>query len=108
MEFSSFYSYDELQTILGAQIKETRLSIGRHTQKEQALAAGIPHSTYKLIEQQGKGSIEDLIKVLISMGKVDALNLLFAKEEENIIQNFKDENKRTKRMRITSKAKIRS
>lgn len=105
LEFSLFNTYDEVQSILGARIKRARLSIGRHTQKEQAAAAGIPYSTYRLIELQGKGSIEDLIKVFISMGKVNELNLLFPKEEESLIKNYKDEMKQTKPMRISSKKK---
>lgn len=92
MEFSSFFNYTELQLLLGAKIKETRLSIGRYNQKEQAAAAGVAYSTYRLIEQQGKGSIEDFMKILISMGKVDALNLLFEKKEaRSVMDNFADE-----------------
>lgn len=90
MEFASFYNYTELQAILGAKIKETRLSIGRYTQKEQAQTAGVPYSTYKLIEQQGKGSLEDFMKILLSMGRVDSLNMLFAKKEESVMDNFKE------------------
>lgn len=90
MEFSSFYNYEELQSILGAKIKEMRLSVGRYNQKEQASAAGIPYSTYKLIEQRGKGSIEDFIKILLSMGRVDSLNMLFDKREDSVMDNFRE------------------
>lgn len=90
MEFSSFYNYEELQAILGAKIKEMRLSAGRYNQEEQALAAGIPYSTYKLIEQKGKGSIEDFMKILLSMGKVDSLNMLFNKGEDSVMDNFRE------------------
>lgn len=90
MEFSPFYNYSELQSILGGKIKETRLSIGRYTQEEQAKAAGVSYSSYKLIEQQGKGSIEDFIKILLSMGKIDSLNVMFAKSEDSVMDNFKE------------------
>lgn len=90
MEFSSFYNYEELQAILGAKIKEMRLSIGRYNQQEQAMAAGIPYSTYKLIEQKGKGSIEDFMKILLSMGRVDSLNMLFDQREESVMDNFRE------------------
>ncbi|MDD4969905.1 MAG: hypothetical protein PHT07_10805 [Paludibacter sp.] len=109
MEFSSFYNYEELQAILGAKIKEMRLSIGRYNQREQAAAAGVPYSTYRLIEQQGRGSIEDFMKILLSMGKVDNLNMLFEKRDDSVMDNFKEVyDKHSPRRMRTSRQRIRS
>ena len=103
MEFSSLYNFVELQQILGAKIKETRIDIGRFTQKEQAQAAGVPYSTYRRIELQGKGSIEDLIKILISLGKVSDLNALFMTYTDSVIENYNISLKNKPRKRIYRK-----
>ena len=52
---------EEIQLHLANRIKKARISV-KLTQKELALKANIPLSTYRRYEQKGEGSIKDFIK----------------------------------------------
>ena len=94
-------SLSELQLHLANRIKQERISM-QLTQKELALKADIPLSTYRRFEQKGEGSIKDFIKILVALNRVDELNSFLSPtnyspiEEYNSLNKSKKEKKRVK------------
>ena len=74
-------SLSEMVENLGSKIKSERLRQGKYSQLEFAKKAGIAHSTYRRIEQTGKGSIEDFVKCFIVLKRINDLESLLAEPE---------------------------
>lgn len=67
---------DALIQAIGQRMRRQRLAMGL-TQQELAERAGISLSTLKLMEQQGKGSLQRLAKVAVVLGLDGDLRQLF-------------------------------
>lgn len=67
---------DALIQAIGQRVRQQRLAMGL-TQQELAERAGISLSTLKLMEQQGKGSLQRLAKVAVVLGLDGDLRQLF-------------------------------
>ena len=98
----SLMSSEEISFYIADRIRDERLRQGRDTQKTLAEKADIPHSTYKLIEREGKGSIENLIRVIAALGKVEDLSHLLAPPPFSPIEELKQQEK-PKRRRVDLK-----
>ena len=82
----ALYTLDELHEYIAKKIKQERVRQGSLTQREFAKKAGIPLSTYARLEQTGQGSIDDLIKTLIVLKRVDELELLIRNQEQETLE----------------------
>ncbi len=98
----SLMSSEEVCFFIADRIREERLRQGRDTQKSLAEKADIPHTTYKLIEREGKGSIENLVRVLSALGKIEDLSSLITPPPFSPIEELKQQN-RPKRRRVDFK-----
>ena len=85
----------ELQLHLANRIKKERISI-KLTQKELALKADIPLSTYRRYEQKGEGSIKDFIKILVALNRVNELDSFLLPQEYSPIREYEESNKSKK------------
>lgn len=68
---------DALIRAIGVRLRDQRLAKG-WTQKQLAERAGISVSTLKLMEHEGKGSLQRLAKVAVCLGIDGELRSLFA------------------------------
>ena len=84
---SVLMSLEELQLHLANRIKKERIS-SRYTQKELALKADIPLSTYRRFEQKGEGSIKDFIKILVALNRVNELDTFLTPAEYSPIKEY--------------------
>ena len=98
----SLMSPEEVCFFIADRIREERLRQGHDTQKTLAAKADIPHSTYKLIEREGKGSIENLVRVLSALGKIEDLSSLITPPSFSPVEELKQQN-RPKRRRVDFK-----
>ena len=76
IEAFKFRNPDVLIQAIGKRLRTQRLAMGL-TQEELAQRAGISLSTLKLMEQQGKGSLQRLAKVAVVLGLDGDLRSLF-------------------------------
>lgn len=76
IEAFKFRNPDVLIQAIGKRLRTQRLAKGL-TQDELAKCAGISLSTLKLMEQQGKGSLQRLAKVAVVLGIDGDLRSLF-------------------------------
>ncbi len=67
-----FYTAANIQDTLRDKVKKLRKLKG-WTQKEMAHRSDIPLSTYARFEQLGEGSIHDLAKIIITLGRGDEI-----------------------------------
>lgn len=67
---------DVLVQAIGRRLRRQRLAKG-WTQKELAERAGVSVSTLKLMEHEGKGSLQRLAKVAVALGVDGDLRSLF-------------------------------
>ncbi|MDP2759948.1 MAG: helix-turn-helix transcriptional regulator [Sideroxyarcus sp.] len=67
---------DKVCSFLASQIRSERLRQG-YSQAVMAEKSGIPLRTYKRIESNGMGSIQNLIIILRALERIMALKLLF-------------------------------
>ena len=90
---------DALIHTIGRRLRRQRLAKG-WTQQELAERAGVSVSTLKLMEQQGKGSLQRLAKVAVVLGIDGDLRSLFSGQ-----RSFEslDAVERTKRQRAPSR-----
>jgi len=72
MEILELKTAEDILQILAAKIKQERIS-QNNTQAEFAIKSGIPLNTYKKLENKGKGTLENFVKILISLGKINDL-----------------------------------
>jgi len=70
---------DTLIRAIGQRLRRQRLSKG-WTQQELAKRAGLSLSTLKLMEHEGKGSLQRLAKVAVALGLDGELRFLFAEQ----------------------------
>lgn len=83
----SFHTYDELQYQLADKIKAERKRQG-FSQKEMQDRTGIPLSTYARIEQEGEGSIRNLMRVLISLKREDEIERMLKSSKESPVERY--------------------
>jgi transcriptional regulator with XRE-family HTH domain len=84
---SPYTHYDVLYE-LGQNIQRVRKE-QKCTQKQAALRAEIPHSTYALIEQTGEGSIKNLVKIFMALGRDhELLDRLLTPIDQTPIERF--------------------
>lgn len=67
---------DKVCSFLASQIRAERLRLG-YSQAMMAEKSGIPLRTYKRIESNGMGSIQNFIIILRTFERIMALKLLF-------------------------------
>lgn len=67
---------DKVCSFLASKIRSERLRQG-YSQAIMAEKTGIPLRTYKRIESNGMGNIQNLIFILRALGRIEALKLLF-------------------------------
>ena len=79
IEAFKFRNPDALVQAIGARIRLQRLAMGM-TQQELAERSGVSLSTLKLMEQQGKGSLQRLAKVAVVLGLDADLRNLFSSQ----------------------------
>jgi transcriptional regulator with XRE-family HTH domain len=79
----------ELQLHLASRIKKERISANL-TQKELALKADIPLSTYRRYEQKGEGSIKDFIKILVALNRVNELDSFLSPQEYSPVKEYEE------------------
>ena len=77
IEAFKFRNPDALIQAIGQRLRRQRLAMGL-TQEELAERAGVSLSTLKLMEQQGKGSLQRLAKVAVVLGLDADLRSLFS------------------------------
>jgi transcriptional regulator with XRE-family HTH domain len=65
-----------LVRMIAARMKGERLRLGL-SQQALATRAGIPLTTYRRLERSGEGSIENLLAILIALGRQAGAALLF-------------------------------
>jgi transcriptional regulator with XRE-family HTH domain len=84
---SPYTHYDVLHE-LGQNIQRVRKE-QKWTQKQAALRADIPLSTYALIEQTGEGSIKNLVKIFMALGRDhELLDRLLTPIDQTPIERF--------------------
>lgn len=66
---------------IGSRLRDLRIQ-SRLRQRDVADRSGIPVSTYRLMERQGAGSLENFVKVADLLGASGAFQALFQPEEE--------------------------
>lgn len=79
IEAFKFRNPDALVQAIGARIRLQRLAMGM-TQQELSERSGVSLSTLKLMEQQGKGSLQRLAKVAVVLGLDADLRHLFSSQ----------------------------
>lgn len=95
IEAFKFRNPDALVQAIGARIRLQRLAMGM-TQQELAERSGVSLSTLKLMEQQGKGSLQRLAKVAVVLGlDADLRNLFSSQRSYQSLEAVE----RTKRLR---------
>ena len=95
---------DAMVQALGRRLRSQRLAKGM-TQQELAERAGISLSTLKLMEQQGKGSLQRLAKVAVVLGlDGDLRNLFLGQRNYESLEAVE----RTKRQRAPQRSKQRA
>jgi transcriptional regulator with XRE-family HTH domain len=77
----------ELQHHIASRIKKQRI-FSKLTQKDLAIKADIPLSTYRRFEQKGEGSIKDFIKILVSLNRVNELDIFLSSDEYSPIKEY--------------------
>lgn len=77
IEALSIRNPDALIQVIGQRLRRQRLAKG-WTQKELAERAGVSLSTLKLMEHEGKGSLQRLAKVAVALGIDGDLRALFS------------------------------
>ena len=77
-----FYTAPDIQEIISDKIKKIRKSKG-WTQKEMALRAEIPLSTYARFEQLGEGSMRDFSKMIVTLGRGDEIEKILNSSVKN-------------------------
>lgn len=83
----SFYTYDELQYQLADKIKAERKRQG-FSQEEMQKRTGIPLSTYARIEQEGEGSIRNLMRVMIALRREGEIERLLESSKESPVERY--------------------
>ncbi len=73
-------SPSELTRQIGQRIRKRRATLG-WTQVEAASRAGIAYRTWRRLEDEGKASIEDMVKAAVALRAEDALAQLFPEPE---------------------------
>lgn len=76
---TSLYTPQEIQLQLADRVRALRIARGL-TQKQLAQRAGISYATFKLFEQEGRISLERLLKIALVIGKLDGVLTLFPEE----------------------------
>jgi len=86
-------SIEDICGFLAGRIRSERLRTG-HTQEQMALKAGISLRTYKRFEQSGRGSVEQLIRMLMVFDRLKVLELFLppplASSRQSIVSRFED------------------
>lgn len=95
---------DTLIRAIGQRLRRQRLSKG-WTQQELAKRAGLSLSTLKLMEHEGKGSLQRLAKVAVALGLDGELRFLFAEQTyyESLDDVERTMRQRAPRQSITSR-----
>ena len=93
---------DALIRTIGGRLRRQRLAKG-WTQQELAERAGLSLSTLKLMEREGKGSLQRLAKVSVALGLDGELRFLFA--EQTYYESL-DDVERTARQRAPRKSSV--
>ena len=88
-----FASEQEIRAELGHRLQLQRLAMGL-TQAELAERAGISASTIKLIEAQGRCTLENFIRTAMALGLADQLQTLFLLQIRSIEQMERAEKSR--------------
>jgi len=89
---------------LAQKIKKARIA-SEMTQKELAGKADIPLSTYRRFEQKGEGSVKDLVKVMIALGRIGDLDTLLSTMPYSPIAEYeRGEKRERKRVRHALKS----
>ncbi len=91
-------SIEEHLLELAGKIKKARIA-SEMTQKELAQKAAIPLSTYRRFEQKGEGSIRDLIKICIALGRIRELENFLAAPPYSPVAAYEKQTKERKRVR---------
>ncbi|BDS05281.1 hypothetical protein NT6N_03210 [Oceaniferula spumae] len=92
---------DALIREIGARLRRQRLAKG-WTQQELADRSGISISTLKLMEHEGKGSLQRLAKVAVALGLDGELRFLFSDQRR---YDSLDDVERTSRQRAPRKGR---
>ncbi len=85
---------------IGRRLRRQRLAKG-WTQEELAMRAGLSISTLKLMEHEGKGSLQRLAKVAVALDLDGELRFLFAEQKS---YDSLDDVERTQRQRAPRKS----
>jgi len=102
IEALSMRNPDVLVHAIGRRLRRQRLAKG-WTQQEVAERAGVSVSTLKLMEHEGKGSLQRLAKVAVVLGIDGDLRSLF--QNQRSFESL-DAVERTKRRRAPHRKKI--
>ena len=87
MKFGALKTPEAMGRELGDRLKQARLNLDL-TQEEVGLSAGISRYTIKNLEQ-GRGSIQDLMALLIALESTDQLNNLMPPQQISPIELLK-------------------
>ena len=99
-----FATEEEIAFEVALLIKQARIDTQK-TQDEFAKEVGIPHATYRLFEQSGKGSFLNVIKVLTHLGHKDVLIKALRRDEIEVlgIDAFMDKSRKKVKTKVQKK-----
>ena len=86
-------SIEEHLLELAGKIKKARIT------SEMTQKAAIPLSTYRRFEQKGEGSVRDLVKICIALGRIRELENFLAAPPYSPVAAYEKQTKERKRVR---------
>ena len=100
------YTPEELTQELGLRIKARRLRLG-WSQADTSARAGVAYRTWRRLENEGKASIEDLVRAAIALRCEQDLTALFPEPAASNMDDLLARQQATpKRMRAPSKSRF--
>ena len=87
---------EEISQILAARLKELRL-VKRWKRKTLAERSGVTESSLKRFEQTGKVSMENFLKLAMTLGRLDEIETLLLPAKARSIRELEEQEKKTPR-----------
>ena len=92
----SLYTPEEISQILAARLKELRL-VKRWKRGTLAERSGVSESSLKRFEQTGKVSMENFLKLVMTLGRLDEIETLLRPAKARSIKELEEQEKKTPR-----------
>lgn len=92
----SLHTPEEISQILAARLKELRL-VKRLKRRTLAERSGVTESSLKRFEQSGKVSMENFLKLVMTLGRLDEIETLLQPAKARSIKELEQQEKKTPR-----------